>query len=226
MSAKANLRLILQADDKVVAESDDPRLWQLVLARLYGKPTEQGDQPCRDDVGNVSDAPADSPPALSAQPTAAFARLIAVSPEEVAGAFRPRIELPFLTLDPHSWEAYRRQMPPRGPHAVGPAAIAGTLLALWGKAANLPDFSISDVVAVLRASGARDNFPRRTVKNCKWLQVDGAKVLVNPARISHAKCVAKAFCKSDWSEYHATVAVEHARGRRAGNTSSLRKVVR
>jgi hypothetical protein len=216
MFAKANLKVVLQADEKVVAESDDPELWRWVLSRLYAPDRTEG-------VGAISsESLAFRQPALDVGPIGAqiarFAQSIGVTPDEAVGACRPGSEPPFLGLDAHCWEAYRRQTPARGPYAIGPASIAATLLVLWGGAGDLPPFTVSDVVAVLGVIGARDAYPNRTIRNCRWLQLAGAKVLLNPARGSEAKRVARAFCTSDWADYRerdGNVQRKGRRGRRA-----------
>jgi hypothetical protein len=205
MAVKSTLKVVLMADDTVVAESDDPGLWQNVLSKLYSSKngggtacsTQDGEQ---DDTKVLSQRSSDS--AISK-----LASALDVTEEQLIGACRPRCEEPYLTIDLHAWEKYKKGTPARGRCAVGATAVVGTLLALWTHQADLADPSLAQASKVLTRLGARDSYPRRTLKNCEWLQLDGDRIKVNPANISSAKRLARAFVLSNWVDYAAKRAV-------------------
>src|SRR6266700_3559688 len=131
MAVKAALRLVLMADETVVAESEDGALWQKVLFAINsGRPTPE--------LGAVAaeEAPAPGDGLESDVAVAKFAQDIGVSVTEIKGACDPRIEPPYLTLDPRYWEALKRNTPARGRGAISPMALAATLIALWFRAAK------------------------------------------------------------------------------------------
>lgn len=199
MAIKAELKVLLKAGEHVVAESDDPRLWQQVFARIYGaaNPEIAASEPSR------TTGPASQQRVERGSESAIdrLATMLDLSPEQLNGACRPALEEPFLTLDLHCWKAYRRGTPARGRGAIGGTAVVGTLLALWAREAELPCPTLSNSAKVLLKVGFKDTAPRRTVRNCIWLQLDGKEIKLNLARVSSAEHVARAFILSQWSDY-------------------------
>jgi hypothetical protein len=198
MAVKAELRVVLMAGEHIVAESDDPTLWQEVLARLYGSFDPARAIPLQEVIGAVPGIDRASSNDASIED---FASAIGVTSEELIGACRPRRDPPHLVLDHHCWESYKAGTPARGRGAVGATAVVGTLLAMWSRAADLPESKFDDAAQVLRKLGVRDSAPRRTVKNCEWLQSDGDRIKLNPARITRAQKLARAFVKRDWASH-------------------------
>lgn len=198
MAVKSTLRLVLYAGETVVAETDDPSLWQSVLAKLYsadgGRNLESGVQHVRMPVPEPDSRVGPS------EPLEKLAKSLDVTTEALIGACRPRADDPFILIDHHCWEAYKSQTPARGPRSIGATAVVGTLLSLWSRDAELPDATLGMAAKILAKLGARDSYPRRTIRNCNWLQLEGDRIKVNPAKFSLAKRLARAFVLSNWSE--------------------------
>jgi hypothetical protein len=185
MVVKAALRLVLMADETVVAESEDAGLWQKVLVAVNGGQTAAtlaGSQPEAPGLdGDVS--------------VVQFAQELGVEVAQLRGACDPRIDPPYLTLDTRSWAALKKNTPKRGRGAVSPMALAATMLALWFRAAKLGTPTQAQAKVVLDALGATDKNPSRAIKLSDWLQArPGGVVAINPAQITRATQVARAFC--------------------------------
>jgi len=192
---KSALKVVLMAGETVVAESEDPALWQDVMSRLYSREMPPGQEQLSERESNQG-AKRIATDALSA-----MARDLHVTVEQLEGACRPRSQEPYLTIDHHVWEAYKRGTPARGRKAVGAAAALGTLMTLWVKRAELADATFAHVSGILSSLSAKDGMARRTVRNCAWLQVEGDRIRLNPARISMAVRFARSFITEEWSTY-------------------------
>ena len=203
---KAKLSVILKADDLVVEESTDPILWQRVLAAINSRSSELK-------VDSVGD---NSPPGASLTTGSAgsaasavdrMARQIGTDRSVLEGACSPMADPPYLHLDLHCWEDMRRQLPPRGRSAVAPIVISGTLLALWLRAAGLPNPTQAQAQAVLDTINVRDANPSRGIDRAEWLQSrSGGQIVLNPAEISKAVRLARCFSTKDWAGWTETVA--------------------
>jgi len=191
MTMKAELKVILQADKTVVAESEDPQLWQAVLRSINtGKALVL---PSTDDTppnGTLKDDPQGG----SSSPLAAFAKEVGVSQATLRGACDPKSEEPFIHLDKHSWEALKKNTPERGAKSVSSIVLAATLLVLWKAHAALGASSMSEAHSVLATLKLRATNAPRSVRNCEWLQLRGDTIVLNPAQTSKAISVAKAYC--------------------------------
>ena len=194
-SVKATLTVTLKANDVVVAEVDDPDLWHRVLTAIQtGK--KSGDVTLSLDKGEQ--------PLAGNDPTGKLARELGLSPDVVIGACSPTTEAPYLVLDSHCWEAMRRQLPVRGPKALSPVVVASTLMALWFRHAQLGNPTQAQVLAVLNAINVEDRNPSRGIRRATWLQPRaGGQVVLNPAQISEAIKIAKAFCSQTWTAWTA-----------------------
>lgn len=192
---KAKLSVILKADELVVAESDDPALWQRLLGVIQSGSTFESTAASRTSVHNISDG--DESFDESADPSVIrFAKAMKVSVSEVIGALSPSSVAPYVTLNPHNWEAFKKATPAFGADAVSAIGLAGTILALWFKEAKL-DIQPTQAMAkdVLQTINIRDANPSRGVKNTKWLMARaGGVITVNPAQISKAADVVRKFC--------------------------------
>lgn len=205
---KAKLKVVLQADETVVAESDDAALWQRVLLAIN-----------TGDIASLAPPPAPAKPAgsrevegTSAQTSqfdaipdgvdeavVRFAKNIDASVEQVLGACSPSRESPYLTLDMHCWSSFKDDTPARGPGAVGPMAMAATLLALWAQASKFGNATQAEAQKVLATINLRDPNAARAIAGTEWLQGrPGGVVVVNPARIRRAAALARAFCQQAW----------------------------
>lgn len=192
MVVKAKLKVVLQADDVVIAESEDSALWQRVLRAIHAPSSSAADVFSEDHPETLDRPP--KPPDASTDSVAGFARWIGVKLEKLEGACSPTLDSPFLQLDPHCWEAFRKGLPERGRNAIGPMQLAGTLLALWFRHARLGNPTQAQGQAVLDTIGVTDKNPSRAIRNCEWLQLRNGNFQVNPAMISRAIEVARAYC--------------------------------
>ena len=191
MAIKARLSLILKANDVVVAESEDPVIWQAAFDAIqsgnlragFPEPAEQKQ------TNDIEWVPHEERVAI-----VAFAEELGVDIKDVLTACHPRPIAPYIFLNRLHWEAFKRQTPERGRNAVSNAVLAMTLLLLWAEKINVDRLSQRDGMAVLRAIAARDEHASRAIDNCPWLQRSTGRVLINPDAISQAIAVARAFC--------------------------------
>jgi hypothetical protein len=190
MALKASLKIQLFADEVVVAESDDENLWRRVLAAMQGAAElpESEDDDLREDV---SDRGARG---RGNKGVDGLAKELGVTKEQLSGACGPSAEAPYIHLDPKCWETFKKNTPARGAAAISATQLAGTFLCLWFHHGGI-DGRPTQVQAreVFTALGASDKNPSRSIKNCAWLQSRGGGIQINPAEISKAHAVAKAF---------------------------------
>jgi hypothetical protein len=194
MALTAALKVQLLAETLVVAESDDPQLWQSVFAAIHsGKSTvnaktaDSGPSEKEENTKHHEPQPEDGP-------LAKFARELGIGTEEVVGACAPDREPPFVRLDQRYWEALRNNTGSRGRSSVAPVALAATLLCLWFKHAGLGSPTVRQCQEVLGSINLRDLNPSRSLRNAEWLQARNGNVVVNPAQWSQALRIAKAYC--------------------------------
>ena len=192
MSMKAKLKVILKANETVVAESEDPKLWQNVLDAI-NNPVAQGETKAgvlkRDDVQGVKnyDQKTGSLQVL-------LAKEIGITLDELIGACSPSTEAPYITLDKHYWEALKKVTPQRGRNSIAPILVASTLLILWKEKAGMGKTTISEAQKVLGTINIRDKHAKRSISSCAFLQEKGKYVNINPAITSKAISLAKAYC--------------------------------
>lgn len=199
MAIKARLKLTLTADDVVVAESDDTRIWQAAFQAIQGANAEQvlGISAPEQDEG-IAWVPEEERTAILA-----LADDLGIEPQNLLSACHPRMIAPYIFLNKHYWEAFKHQTAERGRTAISNAVLAITLLLLWGEKIHLERIALRDGMAVLRTIVARDDHASRAVENCPWLQKSSGRIVLNPEKISRAIAVARAFCTRtvpDWSE--------------------------
>lgn len=194
MTVKAKLRVVLMADDLTVAETDDAAIWQAVLNAVHGAPMHLQSSAPRAISASEQPAQTGEPEPTTNDLLARFAQRLDVPAEDLEGACSPTTTPPFLHLDELYWEAFRQGMPERGRNAIGPMQLAGTLLALWFKQANLGNPSQAQAQAVLQTINLRDKNPSRAIQNCQWLQPRNGGFQINPAMMSRAIEVARAYC--------------------------------
>lgn len=198
MSLKATLKIILQADDTVVAESDDAALWQKVLIAINTGGAEIEASQQSGTPSSVTSAHGNSRDSSDA--IGKFATELGLTREEVIGACDPKSEAPFLHLDVHCWEAMKKNTPQRGPNAYSPVVVAAALLTVWFRHISAGNPTVAMAQAVLGTIGVRDNNPGRSIENSEFLQSrSGGVIVLNPAKVSRAIAVASAFCSKRWS---------------------------
>jgi len=199
MAIKARLKLILTADDVVVAESEDTRIWQAAFQAIQGANIDQV-------LGTNAPGPGKEiewVPEEERSAILALASGLGIEPQALLSACHPRMIAPYIFLDKRYWEAFKHQTAERGRTAVSNAVLALTLLLLWGEKINLERVTLRDGMAILKAISARDEHASRAVENCPWLQKTSGRIVLNPEKISRAIAVAQAFCTQstlDWSE--------------------------
>jgi hypothetical protein len=196
MSIKAKLKIILQADATVVAETEDAALWHKVLLAINKGTSEVLDT--EEDDTTDPDRRLNFP-----RPGEAIKKMAAelgLSAAEVEGACGPTDIEPYLHLDHHCWEAMKKQTAERGPTAYSSIAIAGTLLALWFRAAGKGNPTQAQAQAVLSELNLRDQNPARGIERSEWLHSrPGGVIVLNPAKISRAVGIAQSFCSKKWT---------------------------
>lgn len=200
--ALAKLTLVLKAGDAEVGESEDPALWHYVLGVVqsgekfvppsaratHREPSGYEDNFQKDSHHDDDDAD---------EAVKRFARALKLSVADIQGALSPSHDPPYLHLNDHNWEAFKKSVPPRGPSSISPAGLAGTILALWIKEAKI-DAQATQALAgqVLATIHQRDPNASRSINNTRWLQARaGGSFVINPAQISRAQEVVRAFCQ-------------------------------
>jgi len=185
MPIKKALKVRLLAGGDVVAESNDAKLWAQVFGAITG--ASPNDLKRKDD----SHAPRVDVTAGIKK----FADALGIPNEEVEGACAPLGQEPYLQLDPPYWEAFQKNHKVRGPGAIAPLQVVGTLLALWFKYGELGKPTVRQALVILESLGLQDKHTNRTLSNCSWLQQRDKNIIINPAEISKAVAVASAYCQ-------------------------------
>ncbi|GAA0889004.1 hypothetical protein [Rhodanobacter soli] len=208
---KAAMSVVLKANNVVVAEVEDPMLWNEVFAAISSgssrltKPATLQAQPTLPAALLPSADPAvaavlANTPAI--EPINKLAKELGVEVEILAAACDPTSTDPYLLLDLHHWEKMKKELPARGPRAMPPIVLTATLLCLWNRHAAFGSVTQATSQNVLGQISLRDNNPGRGLAGCDWLQQrPGGIIVLNPAKVSKAMCVATCFCSQDWSTW-------------------------
>lgn len=198
MTVKASLKIVLMANDIEIAESDDKVLWQNVFTAINQGTNQIQVSLSGQEGGAVPLTGSDSPALTSVNGVESlkkFSAELGITQAEVEGALAPTLDAPYIHLDPHCWEALKKNTPPRGPQAIAPIALAGTVLALWFRHAGIDGIPTSkQCQAVLKTIHVSDKNAGRSLKNTEWLQTRGNGIVINPALRSRAIAVARAYC--------------------------------
>ena len=217
------MSVVLKANDVVVAEVDDPVLWNSIFAAISSGGSTLGAAvpaqplplpplplPTGQYAQQEQTSAADSAVAASAvntpliEPVHKFARELGVDVNVLIGACDPTITDPFVTLDSHHWEAMRRDLPSRGTKAISPIQLASSVLCLWARHAGIGSVTQAMAQNVLANIGGRDPNPGRGLDSSDWLQrKQGGVVAINPAKISKAIVIVAGFCNKDWNAWKA-----------------------
>ncbi|MEX1014218.1 MAG: hypothetical protein WDZ80_03605 [Candidatus Paceibacterota bacterium] len=192
MSLKTDLKIKIYAGNVLVAESSNPTLWHKVLGVIQSGETENKED------NNISDVTQKSASTnlkeFETEPIEKLAKKIGVKKSELKAACDPNEKEPFIYLDPQYWESFKKNTPSRGPKAVSPIQLTGTILYLWFEIiekGRKP--SQAEAKAVLKTINVRDSNATRALNNCDWLQNRNGAIQINPARYSQALAVAKAY---------------------------------
>ena len=190
MSVKATLKIILQADDTIVAESEDAKLWQNVLIAI-----NQNNNNSVIQEPQIEGDPEVSLLNKERDPVENFATYIGVETKKVQSGMSPVIKEPYIYLDKHHWESIKKNLPERGTKAIPDVVIVATLLLVWKEHLKLGDTTSKEVVKILSDFGITAKNPKRSYENCAWIQIRNGNLIINPAQISKAKLVTKAYCE-------------------------------
>jgi hypothetical protein len=194
-SVKAKLVVVLKANDVVVAEAEDPALWQRVLAAINAGHRAVAS------LGSLDESLSDPPPNDGSDNSLVIklAGQLGLTVEPVVAALDPKTASPYLTLSEHCWEAMKKKVPATGPTAMSPIVVAATLLACWFRVAGLGNPTQAQAQQVLGTINLGDGNPSRGIKRASWLQRrGGGQVALNPAEISRAMKVTAFFCSKQW----------------------------
>lgn len=197
MSITANLKVILKVDNSIVAESEDPKLWQAVFDSIRKESSSNEDIPedLLHDVDKKKNA-ADIKDLIQS-----FAQKIGVSKEILLGACSPSLEPPFIHLDKHHWEALKKATPGRGKNAIPKIGVSATILAVWKEHVKASQATRKEAENTLLTIGLVDKAIPRGLRNCEWLQVRGDNIQVNPAQTSKAIELVRAYCEKDSPQF-------------------------
>jgi len=200
VTIKASLKIILTANDIEIAESDNPKLWQEVFATISQGVSAQRTrvEPEKNTI-TTSKRPETE---LSVEnvstkkdPIGSFAKEISISRDELLGAIGPTMDEPYIHLDPHCWEALRKNTGTRGKSSIAPTSLAATVLALWFKHAGISEHPTTKLCsAVLNTIHLTDKNAPRAIRNTEWLQSRGNGIVINPAQRSRAIALTASFC--------------------------------
>ncbi|UQQ14147.1 hypothetical protein [Xanthomonas arboricola] len=207
---KAAMSVVLKANNVVVAEVDDPILWNEVFSAINlgnsrlappaaALPTASASLQAADPA--VTAAVANTP---AIEPIDKLAKEVGVSLDVLVAACEPMSIEPYARIDIHHWEKMKKDLPVRGPKAMPPIVLTATILCLWNRHAGFGSVTQAQAQNVLGGLGVRDNNPGRGIAGCDWLQQKpGALVVLNPAKVSKAICVTSCFCTQDWEPWKA-----------------------
>jgi len=179
--------------DEEVASSKDLGLWQAVFGAINQREgrtiTPTGKGFINNEIGGGKEKGESKDKDIDN-----FAKIIGISKEELEGACGPSKEPPYIHLDEQYWEALKRQTPVRGRGAISSGVLCATLLTLWFKYAQLGQPLLDEVANVEKTINIEDKNFMRSLRKCKWLQIRNEKLTINPAEISKAITLCKAYC--------------------------------
>lgn len=208
---KARMSVVLKANDVVIAEVEDFQLWNAVLSAISAGSSsllQPGASVVASSTSIAGPSVIDAVIATNQantpmqEPVSKFAKDLGVDVDLLVGACAPSMSEPYLRLDSHHWERMRKDLPSRGPKAVPPIVLAVTILCLWARIGGMGSVTQAQAQSVLSDLGLRDNNPGRGMAGASWLQKrPGGQVVLNPAQISKAICLASCFCTQDWAPW-------------------------
>lgn len=181
----------LYVKDEEVASSKDLGLWQAVFSAINQGGGIKSDPIVKDFNNKIDDKGK-----VESKDKAIddFANIIGIDKEALEGACGPSKESPYIHLDEQYWEALKRNTPVRGRGSISSSVLCATLLTLWFKYAHLGKPSLDEVTKAEKTINIEDKNFIRSLHACKWLQIRNEKVVINPAEISNAIKLCKAYC--------------------------------
>lgn len=186
-------RTVLYVDDKIVASSSDLDLWQDILTTIKSNKTNNSvEKTCNNNnIQRVDKEVTNSSNSLLER----FAKEIEVDCDMIKDACNPSEEAPFIRLDMKTWENYKRKHF-ENKRALPDVVIAGTILALWKKSANLGDATQKEVIKILKQLNILATNPTRSYKNCEWLKYENGKIVLMATKYSLAQRMFLEYCQS------------------------------
>jgi len=186
---KASLKVQLLANDVIVAESEDPALWQNILSSIHNNNTP--DETPR----KAFESPPKPKKFPSDNGTDAFASDIGITYDDAIAACNPDMNAPYIHLDDHYWEQFKLNIPARGRNSVAAIALPAILLSIWFKRSGIGgNPTIKQCKDVLRTIHVEEKNVNRSIKNTEWLQKRSENLVINPTMRRKAIAIAKAYC--------------------------------
>jgi len=183
-------KVSLIANGVEIVESNDFDFWQQCLLYLMNKTPMQADR----DPSVLIETPS-SIEETDKKSINIFAEEVGVAKDVVVGALDPTHSPPYLHIDIHCWETFKKNHPSRGPHSLSSFCICATLLALWFKFGDFSEKpSMKMVTLLLKKLDIKCDHPSAQLKQIKWLQKRDSYYAVNPIEVSKAISLVKAFC--------------------------------
>lgn len=207
---KAAMSVVLKANNIVVAEVDDPILWNEVFSAINsGVSRLSPSGPAASPLSSAVGLPAADPIVAAAvantpaiEPINKLAKELGVDIDVLTAACEPLASEPYARIDIHHWERMKKDLPSRGPKAMPPIVLTATILCLWNRHVGFGSVTQAQSQNVLGGIGIRDNNPGRALSSCDWLQQrPGGAIVLNPAKVSKAICVMTCFCNQDWGPW-------------------------
>lgn len=190
MTKTPALKTILYAGDSEVASSTDSEIWLSTMAAITGNRLPTGgrlDHKAGDDDSTIGATP------KTKSAIDKFADELGTEEAALIGAASPSEEAPFIHLDHKYWEALKQNTPPRGVGSVSGVVLSATLLLLWNRHAAFGKVTAAMCDDVLDTIGHEERNRARSLRGCDWIQVRDDGLRLNPALVSSAVKVAKAY---------------------------------
>lgn len=203
MATTAKLKIILKADETIVAEIENPVLWQKILSIVSAPEkeneasAEQGlevpkpkESKAFEDLGQGGDG---------SDPISSLAVKAQISIAELKAALSPTTKEPYMHIDKRSWAAAKKDTPQRGPGSINSTSLFSTCLCLWFEEAKLGTVKQATVLDMMKKSGISDPNASRNLATAKWVQSRGKEgIFLNPVEIEESYKLFRMFCKKDW----------------------------
>ena len=180
------LEVVLLANGNEVARSENSSIWLSAMAAMTGQSPKMASS--GSSSFNESNEPEGQAPegALTS-----FASDLGIEAALLEAAADPTEASPFIVLDHKYWEALKRTS---GRANTPPVVLAGTFLLLWGRHAEVGEVTTKLCGRVLSPIGLTTKNAARSFKNCDWIQFRDGALKLNPAKISMAEELVKAYC--------------------------------
>lgn len=126
-----------------------------------------------------------------------FAKYLGISVDKVIGALSVQEDEPYLHLDKHTWAAFKKDIPIRGPKSLSDVAIGATLITLFKEAMHLGKGTQKEATNLLKSIDVEYNNPSRGITKCEWLQEKNNELNINPVKIHMARQLVIGYCEGN-----------------------------